>query len=218
MLSAQCRLCAGLSDAPVCAACVALAFAPRERCPVCAQPAPGARVCGRCLREPPAFERGVALADYDELTRPLIEALKFHDTPGLAPWLAAHLCTAVGALPAPTLILPVPLSAERLRARGYNQAWELARALAQQLQLSARADLLLRVGERAPQAALTFAERRRNVKGAFACPAPLHGEPVWLVDDVMTTGATLDEAARTLRRAGAGAVSAVVVCRTPLSG
>jgi ComF family protein len=217
-LAAQCRLCASPAPHVLCARCEAAVFAEVPRCPRCAQPSPQSRLCGRCVREPPAFDRSVALADYDALSRPLVEALKFHDTPGLAAPLARHMADAIArsGAPLPQWLLPVPLSPARLRQRGYNQAWELAKALARALGVPARCDVLLRVRDAAPQASLAFAERRRNVRDAFVCPQRLDAAQVAVIDDVMTTGATLDEAARTLKRAGAAAVSCYVLCRTPL--
>ncbi|HSB99637.1 MAG TPA: phosphoribosyltransferase family protein, partial [Burkholderiaceae bacterium] len=120
----------------------------------------------------------------------------------------------------PQLLLPVPLSHERLRERGYNQAWELARRLAQRLQIDAAPTVLQRGRDTAHQVGMTRRERERNLRDAFwvepqGRPA-LQGRRVALVDDVLTTGATAHAAALALRRAGAAAVDVWVVARTPL--
>jgi ComF family protein len=120
---------------------------------------------------------------------------------------------------APTLLLPVPLGAERQRERGYNQAWELARRLAKQLGVATDPTLLLRIRETPHQLALPPDRRAANVKGAFAVEprrlAAVRGCSVAVVDDVMTTGATAAEIARVLANAGAAAVDVWVVARTP---
>lgn len=155
----------------------------------------------------------------------LVQALKFkHDT-ALASLLAMHLAHAVHAgPPAPadapiSLIVPMPLHARRLRERGYNQSWELARRLARLLGLPARADTLLRWRDTPAQAALSRAERDRNVRGAFM-PEPrgghaLRGRHIALVDDVATTGASAEAAAQAAMQAGALSVALWVVARTP---
>jgi ComF family protein len=116
-------------------------------------------------------------------------------------------------------VLPVPLSAERLRERGYNQAWELARRVARSLACEADATLLLRVRDTPHQLALPRERRAANVRGAFLVEPrrvrDLRGCDVAVVDDVMTTGATGAEIARTLKQAGAHSVRLWVVARTP---
>ena len=121
--------------------------------------------------------------------------------------------------PAPTILLPVPLSAERLRERGYNQAWELARRLATSLRCEADARLLLRIKDTPHQLAFPPDRRAGNVRAAFAVEprrlADIRGRHVTIVDDVMTTGATLGELARTVLQAGATEVDVWVIARTP---
>lgn len=148
----------------------------------------------------------------------LIQRLKFQAEPGLAGVLAPLMLQAPGAqamLAGADRLLPMPLGLRRLAQRGYNQAHELARRLD-----ARRADphLLLRTRDTAPQSGLGRAERLRNVEGAFA-PDParaheLRGRRVILVDDVMTTGASLQAAAAALRQAGVQAVGALVLART----
>jgi ComF family protein len=206
-----CYVCRGASRHLLCQPCRAeLPQLGAERCPRCALPTPGAAVCGRCLAEPPAYDATTAALAYDFPADMLVHALKFGGELALAPLLAGFLAGETQRHEVDRVI-PVPLSSARLRSRGYNQAVEIARHLARgRLDLEA----CLRHHDTAPQMQLPWAERQRNVRGAFRCPKPLAGATVAVVDDVMTTGATLDELARTLKRAGAARVVNWVVART----
>jgi ComF family protein len=214
-LPGQCEVCRRWAGGRLCADCLGR-FAPqRPRCTRCALPLDGgARVCGECLRDPPPFEHTACVADYGFPWDRLIADFKFRGSVELAGALAASLADAVAALPAPDLVLPVPLSARRLAERGYNQAWELAR----RLRRPARADVLQRPIDSAHQADLSRAGRLANLRAAFVVDARrrrlLAGRRVALVDDVFTTGATARCAAAALRHAGAGAVDVWVLART----
>ena len=170
------------------------------------------------MRQPPPVDACFVAVDYRYPWAGLITQYKFHDEPGWAGTLAQLLTQAPGvatALDDADLVLPMPLAPERLRGRGFNQALEIARHLAP---ARVRADLLLRLRETAPQSALSLAERLANVRGAFG-PDPLraselHGRQVVLVDDVMTSGASLFAAAAALRGAGVRSVVAMAVART----
>lgn len=176
--------------------------------------------CGRCLQQRFSFDRSIAAVDYGYPWRPLIAAMKYRDGLDLVPALADALSQAVAARAdmLPSRVLPVPLSPARLQARGYNQAWELCRRVAARAGVEARHDLLQRLVDAPTQAGLDRAARLRNLRGAFHVPpraaSMLRGAHVALVDDVMTTGATLSEAANALRRAGAARIDAWVVART----
>ena len=180
-------------------------------CPRCALVSPAGALCGRCLVEPPSYDATIAALAYSFPADALIHALKFRGELALAPLLAAMLFQRVDPNEEVDLIMPVPLSARRLRERGYNQSAEIARRLA------GRAPLELFACERsrdtAAQTELPWSERRRNVRGAFRCARRLSGT-VAVVDDVMTTGATLEELARALKQAGASRVVNWVVART----
>jgi ComF family protein len=193
------------------------------RCTRCAIAVPaGQDTCGACLRDPPPFARAVAAFDYAPPWDHLIARFKFHAALDLAPVFADRLVAAARPGPAPALLLPVPLSEARLRERGYNQAWELARRVGKTLKVRADAKLLLRIRDTPHQVALPIERRAGNVRGAFAIEprrrAELDGLDVALVDDVMTTGATAGEAARVLLAAGAASVQAWVIARTPRPG
>ena len=216
----QCEVCRQWGLQSLCADCVARFARLVPRCARCGlRLGLAAPACGQCLRDPPPFERTHCVADYGFPWDRLIAAFKFEGRTELAGMLADRLHEVVAAAPRAQLVLPVPLSTPRLAERGYNQAWELARRVARQAGLPARADLLLRPFDGAHQAELGRAERQQNLRTAFMVdprrrPA-LQGLRVALVDDVMTTGATAREAAATLLRAGAAAVDLWVLARTP---
>jgi ComF family protein len=207
-----CFVCRGKASGLLCPACRAeLPLLAAELCPRCALPAPGGALCGRCLAEPPDYDATFAALAYDFPADALVHALKFRGELALAPLLGGLLRDRLPADDPVDCVVPVPLSAARLRSRGYNQAVEIARHVA-----PARIDIELCARQRdgAPQMELPWAERQRNVRGAFDCRRVLLGARVAVVDDVMTTGATLDEMARTLKRAGAARVVNWVVART----
>jgi ComF family protein len=207
-----CFVCRGAARELLCAACRAeLPLLARELCPRCALPSPEGALCGRCLADPPAYDATIAALAYDFPADALVQALKFRGEVALAPLLGAQLRDRLPAGDPVDCVVPVPLSAARLRSRGYNQAVEIARHVAPaKLEL----DLCVRRRDGVPQMELPWAERQRNVRGAFDCRRALLGATVAVVDDVMTTGATLHEIARTLKRAGAERVVNWVVART----
>ena len=206
-----CFVCRGAARGVLCAACRAeLPRLAPARCPRCALPAPGGALCGRCLAEPPAFDATHAVLRYEFPADVLVQALKFRGELALAPLLGALLREAIAGSEAVDCVIPVPLSATRLRRRGYNQALEIARKLPGKLDFAS----CTRERDGTPQSELPWEERRRNVRGAFACRRALAGARVAVVDDVMTTGATLNEVARALKGAGAASVVNWVVART----
>ena len=221
-LASPCAVCHSWDGARLCRDCVARFAAPASRCERCAIEVPaGIAVCGACLRDPPSHDRTVAAVDYAHPWDGLISAFKFHGALDLAAVLAQRLVAAVEAAGSarPDLLLPVPLGPARLRERGYNQAWELARRVARALDCRCDARLLLRIKDTAQQLALPRARRADNVRGAFLVEpsraGELRGRDVALVDDVLTTGATAAEIARVLKLAGAANVQVWVLARTP---
>lgn len=216
LLPAQpCLLCGAYSrHGNWCPACdAALPYLGSAVCPSCALPTPDGSSCGRCLQRPPDFNRTVAAFAYAFPLDKLVQALKYGEQLALAEALAERLAQRVERRP--DRILPMPLHPARLRERGFNQSLELARGIARKLDIPLLADGAQRVRDTTPQSGLPWKERKRNMRNAFACDLDLHGLHVAVVDDVMTSGATLNELARTLRRAGAREVSAWVVARTP---
>ena len=221
-LPSLCAVCHGWGAQRICGECVQRFARAVPRCLRCAIQVPeGIAQCGECVVNPPPFEHSVTAVDYAYPWDSLVTRFKFHGALDLAPALAQCLADAVtrGAAPQPSLLLPVPLSSARLRERGYNQAWEVARRLAHLLQCPADARLLLRVRDTPHQLAFPPGQRAGNVHAAFAVEprrtAELRGRTVALVDDVMTTGATAAEAARMLLQAGAAHVQVWSVARTP---
>jgi ComF family protein len=227
-LPGQCALCGNMSQGFLCAGCDSESWnEPRLRCATCALPfdASGAtrssddarRHCTACLDDPPAFNDTLAIADYRAPLDSLAIDLKFRASLATGAAFARRLHGAFedSGLPAPDVIVPVPLSAERLIARGYNQAWTIARPLARRLGVRADATLVARALHTAPQSRLDRAARRRNVARAFSVTREVRGAHVGVVDDVMTSGATLDALADTLKRAGARRVTNFVALRTP---
>ena len=224
LFPASCVLC-GAPGRPLCGPCRDDAVRPlRHGCFRCAVPLPEPSVaCGRCLRRAPAYDRTFAAATYEAPFDQLIRAFKYGATLAHAPLFAdlllARIASDARAIDAFELIVPVPLSRERLASRGFNQSLEIARILTARLGKPLDGRSVLRVHDTQPQASLPFAARRRNMRGAFhvidARRPALAGRDIAVVDDVMTTGATLDELARTLKRAGARSVTNLVVARTP---
>lgn len=180
-----------------------------------------------CIQQPPPLDSTLAAVDYAYPWSALVSAYKFGNQPGWAAFFAALLLKAPGVhqalahLQPADLILPVPLSRERLQTRGFNQAWELTKALARQSGSVAQSSstLLLRVKNTRPQTELKREARLANVKGAFQVDpllaARLKGRHVVLVDDVLTSGASLFTAATVLRAAGAAHITGIVLSRTP---
>lgn len=219
-LPQDCLLCGAASGgSPLCGPCGNELPALPPACPHCATPSPLGEICGSCLRHPPPFDRTVAVWRYAYPVDRLVQALKFHGRLALAPFFAGAIAAAVARTAPIDMLIPMPLHPTRLAERGFNQAAEIARHL---IRMPAsqfpRTTLALQAASRIrrtlPQADLHLAERLRNVRGAFACGTGLEGARVAVIDDVMTTGATLGELATVLKRAGAARVDNWVVART----
>ncbi len=221
LLPGSCALCGMAASAPVCDRCRRYAPAGHVCCPRCAAalttPAP---LCGRCLAHPPAFDASRAATHYAPPVDLLVQALKFRAQLPLARAFADRLLDAVTAHPTlrGDVLIAVPLSAERLAGRGFNQAQEIAKPLAHALRLPLALDACVRVRDTRPQSTLAPADRRDNMRGAFAVMdrRAIAGKRVLVVDDVMTTGHTLDALATCLKRHGAACVANLVFARTPL--
>ena len=173
------------------------------------------RPCGRCAGQPPSFERARAFGAYGGALEELVAAFKFRGRRDLAKPLAALMAlTLDDGFEGIDLVAPVPLSRRRLRERGYDQAWLLARALGGLLHIPSAPRALRRTRHTAPQTTLSATGRRHNVHGAFEMgPDGVVAADILLVDDVFTTGATAGECARILMRSGASRVRVVTVAR-----
>jgi ComF family protein len=219
-LPQRCELCAGVSGTDlVCQACMRDLPWLSIGCPVCAVPTSGGSVCGQCLNEPPAFDATIAAFSYAFPIDRLIHALKYQGRLALAEWCADAILArrdriGAGTGSRPLRLLALPLAVERQRERGYNQAFEIARVIGARIGLPPLVRGFTRVRATPPQAALPWTERAKNVRGAFECELDLTGLTIAVVDDVMTTGASLAEAAKVLKTSGAAAVENWVVART----
>lgn len=216
ILPHECLLCGAPSGSEaLCPACHAdLPWHRTAQCPRCALPTTAGELCGHCLQQAPAFDRALAAFTYDFPLDALIQALKYgHQLAAIAP-LAAALSQQAQAAPRPDVLIAMPLHPQRLRERGFNQALELAKTVAKNLGIPLLSHGAERIRATTPQVGLPWKTRVGNLRGAFACSLDLQGKHVALLDDVMTTGASLDELALTLRRQGAREISAWVVART----
>ena len=212
----SCFLCRGAAGGVLCAACDAdLPRLSAPACPRCALATQDGALCGRCLARPAAYDETVAALAYAFPADVLVRALKFRSELALAPLLGQLLAARLPRGVRVDFILPVPLSAARLRARGFNQALEIARYVAAATGCKLAPQLAERSRDTSPQVDLPLAERGENMLGAFRCTRDLAGAHIALLDDVMTTGATLHELAATLKQAGAARVVNWVVARTP---
>ncbi|NUT63213.1 ComF family protein [Herbaspirillum sp. C9C3] len=231
LLPSSCALCGAAGRETLCAPCHKRFYTRQHRrCIQCALPMPvtGKELrCGACLKDRPAFDATIVATDYFAPSDQLALALKFGGDLRLAPLLARLIFDATRRnpvpgsdvqLPMPTLLAPVPLGLARLQERGFNQALEIARPLGKLMDIPVHPRLLERKKETEAQSALPVGARVRNVRSAFALPFAamdqVRGLHVGIVDDVMTTGATLNEVAIVLKRHGARRVTNLVFART----
>ena len=219
LLPLRCLLCGapGANGADLCAGCASELPRNVSCCARCALPlALPAALCGECQRRLPPWDAAWAPFRYAWPLDRLESRFKFGRDLAAGRVLAAQWQTQPRTLELPALILPVPLHQGRLRQRGYNQALELAAPLAKAFGVLIRPDLLQRIRATPAQTELDAVTRRRNLRGAFAlregATLPAH---VAIVDDVMTTGATLAECARVLRRAGVQRIDVWALARAP---
>jgi ComF family protein len=221
----SCEVCRLWSKEALCGACTSLFHVERPRCLRCAQTLPASSangsetLCQDCQHRPPLFERACVAFDYAFPWDGLIQRLKFGDRTDLAKPLGHALAERIrAAATRADLVVPMPLAPARLAERGYNQAQLIARHLARQLSLHLAMDVLLRPLEADQQSALSRDQRAHNLRGVFmvnpAARPTLKGRRVALVDDVITTGSTANEATRELLRGGASAVEVWAVART----
>lgn len=221
LFGGTCYLCRGAAPAEslLCAACDAdLPRLGAPSCRRCALASPGGEICGRCLVLSPSYDATVAALSYRFPADVLLHALKYRGELALAPLLARVLAARVAPAERVDFLVPVPLSSGRLAQRGYNQATEIARPLAALTGIVLAPQLCERARDTPAQTGLPWAARARNVRGAFRCPRALRGAVIAVLDDVMTTGATFEETALALKRAGAARVVNWVLARTPPPG
>jgi ComF family protein len=213
---------AQVAEEGFCASCWSqITFLDGPGCACCGLPFPvaleGENFCAACLTKPPAFDSARAIFTYDEKSRGAVLALKHADrldlVPGFARWLAR---SGRAVLEGSDVVIPVPLHPWRLWRRRYNQSAELARRLARDWKLAYAPSALVRSRPTPSQGAMASARaRRRNVLGAFKVPDPdlIAGKRILLLDDVLTTGATVQACCRALKRAGASHVHVLALAR-----
>ncbi|WDS35016.1 ComF family protein [Pseudoxanthomonas sp.] len=218
LLAPRCLVCSepGTGGLDLCSACTDALPWNHSACPRCALPTPHGDLCGECLQSPPPVAATQAAFVYGFPLDRLVPRFKFHQDLAAGRLLAEVMAQGLATTTRPDALVPVPLHATRLRQRGYDQALELARPVGRRLDVPVLTTVLLRQRDTAPQSELDAAARRRNLRKAFAIrpdvALPAH---VALLDDVMTTGATLHAAARVLLRAGVKRVDAWVCARAP---
>jgi len=217
ILPAQpCVLCCCMShDGLWCAACdAAMPYFNSPHCPVCALPTLSGEVCGHCLTDPPLFSRTTALFGYTFPLDKLIQGMKYGEQLALAHAFAKKLVQRIDKGNLPDYVIAMPLHPAKLRERGFNQSLLLAATIARELKLKLLPDACRRVRDTPPQSALPWKERKKNVRNAFSCEMDLAGKRIALVDDVLTTGASVNALAEAVSKRGAIQISAWVVART----
>ena len=227
LLPSSCALCGGRCEGVICPPCHGEHLAPRKtRCRRCANllgfDGDGRIDCAVCLADRRAFDTTLAATDYAAPLDQLVLQLKFGGRLALAPWFAQMIGDTVRAerqFLLPNVLCPVPLGRQRLAERGFNQALEIARPLSKLLGIPLRPRLAIRALETLAQSGVSADQRRRNIRNAFIVSpdalAMVRGQHIGIVDDVMTSGHTLNELAATFKRFGAARVSNLVFARTP---
>lgn len=215
-LPQACFLCgARVTGKLLCQGCEAdLPTLPPAVCPQCSLPNASGEICGACLKHPPAFDRTLAVFAYAFPLDALVQQCKYASATSLTAFFAEQMAQRANAENKPDYLLPMPLHPARLAQRGFNQAAEIARRLSPLIGIPWLPDACQRVRDTPSQAGLDLKTRQRNLRGAFACPMDLSGKHVALIDDVMTSGSSLNELAHAARKAGALEIQAWVLART----
>lgn len=216
-LSAQpCILCGSMSQAGIwCEACdAALPYHNAPHCPVCARLTPEGEACGHCLKKPPVFTHTTAVFGYSFPVDRLIQLMKYREQLALARTFAGKLLQRIDKSSLPDYVIAMPLHPAKLKSRGFNQAQLIAAPLAKSLHLPLLNHACHRLRDTPSQTSLPWKERSKNMRGAFDCDVNFTGKHVALVDDVLTTGASMNALAEAVKKCGADGISAWVVART----
>lgn len=214
-----CLLCGGkgAGDRDLCADCFGELPWNRHPCPRCAAPLPpdaDTPLCGECIKQLPSWDEAKSPLAYGFPVDKLVQRFKFEGDLAAGRLLGSLLAEYLAAGgDKPDCIVPVPLHASRLKERGFNQAVELARPVSKRLKIKVRLDLCERSRATQVQSKLDSDARRKNLKDAFSVKAPVQGLHLALLDDVVTTGATVEALAQALKESGAARVSVWSVCR-----
>jgi len=220
IVPSACLICTGAAaPGTVCEGCRSSLPWNRIACPICALPLRSAvaHVCANCAAEPPHFDATLAAFRYEAPIAQAIAGLKYHAQFRQSRWLGSEIAQLAADRPSPLpdLLIPVPLHPSRLRERGYNQALELARGITRQLAIDIDWHSAVRLRATADQIGKRAKERRKEVRKAFAVSTAVAGRNIALIDDVMTTGSTVDDLARAAREAGAARIEVWVAARVP---
>lgn len=219
LLKQICILCASHEggELGICMPCLSdLSWHTSPQCPQCGLISDGS-VCGSCLKAPPSFDATHALFSYDYPVDKLLQHYKYKETLHLANTFASLLANKIQPSTHSLKIdriIPMPMHVTRLKQRGFNQALEVARLMSNNMQIKLDYQSCQRIKYTPPQASLSLKERIKSIRGVFNCAQSLQGLNIALVDDVMTTGASLNELAKTLKQAGAAHVECWVIART----
>jgi len=214
----NCMLCSGTNggELALCPECLNdLPWHQTGVCPQCALPSHNNHICGNCLNSAPAFDTTRALFRYAYPLDAMLQRYKYQQNLNIAQTFSALIQEKFNDLSSFNRIIPMPLHPKRLAERGFNQSLEIARLLAKNLHIELDIESCRRIKFSPPQASLPHKARIKNMRGAFHCGTSLAGQRIILLDDVMTTGASLHELASTVKAAGASHVECWVIARTP---
>jgi len=191
---------------------------PHNHCQVCLLPLATTGICGACLAKPPAFDHAVAALQYAFPVNAMIQSLKYQAKLAIASILGKFLLEKINMEMLPDIIIPMPLHSKRLRERGFNQAVEIGRFIAKECGITVATNACTRTRNTAFQTGLAWKDRQSNIRNAFTCKSDVTGKHIAILDDVMTTGATMNELAKVLKQQGAVTACGWVVARAlPIS-
>ncbi|SDH09595.1 comF family protein [Nitrosomonas sp. Nm132] len=214
LLPTNCLLCLASCEGDLCCACHDnLPRLPSDHCPSCLLPTSDSRICGACLASYPSWTRAIAALRYAFPIDAIIHSLKYQENLTVAPVLANLLMAKMNHCAPPDVIIPVPLHPVRLQERGFNQALEIGRHLSKKMGVPLLPHACVRTRDTLSQTELSWKKRRSNLRNAFACTTRFTQKHVAILDDVMTSGATLNELAKVVRKQGAIEVSVWAIAR-----
>lgn len=215
LLPVQCLLCGAHSNNhTLCPDCINDFPKLGNCCPRCATPLSLTTSCGSCLTQPPEQNSSMSLFAYQNPIDRLIADFKYHDKLYLTEVFADLMAQQLKHQPLPHLLIPIPLHRRRLRQRGYNQAFELGKVLSHKLNIPISKDILIRSRDTPPQASLPYDQRKRNMRRAFKLNDAMLPNHIALIDDVLTTGHTVNAAAKLFRQEGVTTIELWTIART----
>ncbi len=207
-------LCSAEAESAWCCSCEKDLLIKDNGCPVCANVSPGGLICGHCLKAPPQVSSTIVPLHYQYPTDHLIRLFKYKNCIGLArPFARLIVDQLLRSNKLPDLIIPVPLHKSRQRQRGYNQSLELAKQLGKHLNIKTDYRSCKRIKNTAPQSSLSFKERSKNIIGAFSFNGATLPDHIAIIDDVITSGATINELAKMINPTGDKKIEAWAVAK-----